>query len=72
MLSSRLNAFVIPISQTTAMGTAIQSFLTSSTVRPFVSTIAAAPPCAASFASAGSPNASSSSPTAKRSAPRRR
>src|SRR5215203_937217 len=64
MWSSRLNAFVIPTSQTTASGTATQSFLTSSTVRPFVSTIAAAPPCAASFATAGNPNASSSSPTA--------
>ena len=31
MWSSRLNAFVIPTSQTTASGTATQSFLTSST-----------------------------------------
>jgi hypothetical protein len=68
MLSSRLNAFVIPTSQTTPIGTAIQSFLTSSTVSPCVSTIAVAPSCAASFASGGNEKASSTSPVTNRSA----
>src|SRR5215217_1279823 len=68
MLSRKLIAFVIPISHTTAIGTAIQSFLTASTVSPFVSTIATAAPCAASFASGGREKASSSSPTANSSA----
>src|SRR6266545_2815928 len=67
MLSSRLKAFVIPTSQTTAIGTAIQSFFTSSTVSPFVTTIAVAPNWAASFAQGGSEKASSSRPTANRS-----
>src|SRR6266540_3082389 len=67
MLSSRLKAFVIPTSQTTAIGTAIQSFFTSSTVSPFETTIAVAPNWAASFAQGGSEKASSSRPTANRS-----
>ena len=50
MLSSRLNAFVIPTSHTTPSGIAIQGECTSCTCVPVERTTAAAPTCAASFA----------------------
>ena len=43
MLSSRLNAFVIPTSQITPSGTAIQSLPINSTLSPLASAIPAAP-----------------------------
>ena len=65
MLSSRLNAFVIPTSQTTATSTATMSFVNSSTRRPHAITIAAAANCATSFGSGPRWKTSSSSPAAK-------
>ena len=50
MLSSRLNAFVIPTSQSSAIASASTVLWTSWTVVPVASTIAPAPTCAASFA----------------------
>ena len=53
MLSSKLNAFVIPTSQKTPNTTASASFEMMCTERPVESTRAAAPTWAASFASGG-------------------
>ena len=50
MLSSRLNAFVIPTSQRSPIAHARTSLPTISTLRPLASTMTAAPICAASFA----------------------
>ena len=68
MLSSRLNAFVIPISHTTASTVAAMSFVMISTRMPDASTIAHAAPCAASLASGGSRKTSSTRPATKRTA----
>ena len=53
MLSSRLKAFVMPTSQTSAIATASTSLPITSRRRPLPTTIAAAPNCAASLASGG-------------------
>ena len=68
MLSSRLNAFVIPTSQKRAIATPSTSFSTSSTRRPAAIAMAAAPNCAASFASGLRWRMSSTSPATKTSA----
>jgi hypothetical protein len=65
MLSSRLNAFVRPISQTTATASPITWFETSWTWVPVESTTAAAIPWTASFAMGETPRRSSTSPAAK-------
>ena len=66
MLSSKLNAFVIPSSQTTASAVAATPFEMMWTRSPDQMTSAAAPPCAASFASGGSRKMSSTRPATKR------
>ena len=53
MLSSRLNALVMPTSQSSPITTASTSFETISTERPVASAIAAAPNWTASFIAAG-------------------
>ena len=68
MLSSRLNAFVIPTSQTSASTSATTSLPTISTESPLASTITAAANWAASFGSGLSEKMSSASPARKRSA----
>ena len=68
MLSSRLNALVIPTSQTTATIVASRSFPISSTCRPAAIAMPAAANCATSFASGLRCRTSSTSPAAKRSA----
>ena len=65
MLSSRLKAFVIPTSQTTATMVASKSLPISSTRRPAATAIPAAANCAASFASGLRCRTSSTSPAAK-------
>ena len=66
MLSSMLNAFVIPTSQNTASTSASQWFDTIVTLSPAARTTAAAASCAPIFASGGRLNMSSSSPATKR------
>src|ERR1700736_5496302 len=69
MLSSRLNAFVMPTSQTSRIAVATTWFDTRWTCFSLVaSTIAAAPNWAPSFASGGKVNRSSARPAAKSSA----
>ena len=65
MLSSRLNALVIPTSQTTATIVASRSFPISSTRRPAAIAMPAAANCATSFASGLRCRTSSTSPAAK-------
>ena len=66
MLSSRLKAFVIPISQTIPIGMPIQWVLTISTLVPVDSTMIAAPSWLASLTSGGSERTSSIRPATKR------
>jgi hypothetical protein len=68
MLSSRLNAFVIPTIQRTPIAVATIPFETISTRTPETSTIAAAAICAKTFAMGERPKMSSTSPAAKMSA----
>ncbi len=68
MLSSRLNAFVIPTSQTRPIAARATSLPTISTESPLASTIPAAANWAASFASGRSESEVVSSPATKRSA----
>ena len=65
MLSRKLNAFVMPTSQTSASGIAIQSEWTISTVRPPQIATPAAATCAASFGKGPSERTSSTSPVTK-------
>jgi len=65
MLSRRLNAFVIPISQRTVSGYATQSVRMISTSVPVAMTTATAVIWPPSFAQAGSGLRSSTRPTAK-------
>ena len=67
MLSSRLKAFAIPTSQTSATTVASTSLPITSTRRPLAMTMPAAPNCAPSFASGLRWRTSSISPAAKRS-----
>jgi hypothetical protein len=62
MLSSRLNAFVIPISQTTAIAMPSQWLCTSVKRNPPHSAIPTAPNCPASLATGGRWSASSRRP----------
>ena len=62
MLSSRLNAFVIPTIQRTPIAVATIPFETISTRTPETSTIAAAAICAKTFAMGERPKMSSTSP----------
>jgi hypothetical protein len=66
MLSSRLNAFVIPTSHTSPSTVAAMLLPTISTRTPATRTSTAAPTCAAIFASGGRWTRSSSSPARKR------
>ena len=65
MLSSRLNAFVMPTSQRTPIAIAIRCTCTICTEVPVERTIAAAPSCAASFQRALSVQMSSTRPARK-------
>ena len=65
MLSSRLNALVIPTSQKSAIATPRRSFPTSSTRRPAAIASPAAANCAASFVSGLRWRRSSTSPARK-------
>ena len=66
MLSSRLNAFVIPTSQTSAIATPMIGFATSCTLSPVESTTAAAASCAPILTGGLSVRRSSISPAVKR------